>query len=227
MTKRLELSHKDYCALKEYAQTLSLDVFSTPFDMESIDFLESIGQTVWKIPSGEITNLPFLERVGKMRTKDKQVFLSTGMAAMDEIVRAVDVLLNMGTTKEEITILHCHTEYPTPDEDVNISAMLDLKRHFPKCKVGYSDHSVGSVAAVCAVVLGASLIEKHFTLDKNMPGPDHRASAMPEEMSDMVKAIRRAESMYGTEKKIVTVSEMNNRIAARKSIVASKELLIN
>ena len=218
MTRKLELSHEEYLLLREYAMMKGLEVFSTPFDLESIDFLYSIGQKIWKIPSGEITNLPYLEKIGEMDVKEKKILLSTGMANKEEILYAIRILQRK--KKNEITILHCNTEYPTPDEDVNISAIIDLKKTFSEFKIGFSDHSVGYTAAIMAMAYGVSVIEKHFTLDKNMDGPDHKASATPNELYQLVNEVRRAEIMLGCRKKIVTESEKKNINIARKSIVS-------
>ncbi len=226
MTKKLELSHQDLIELKEYAESLGLIVFSTPFDMESVDFLNSIGQTLWKIPSGEITNLPYLKKIGAIEAENKKIILSSGMATVDEIKTCIDVLVESGTAENDIILLHCNTEYPTPDKDVNILAINDLKEQFPNVSVGFSDHSVGYIAAVGAAILGVSLIEKHFTLDKNLEGPDHKASATPEELSELVKNVRRIEIMAGNSKKIVTDSERKNKIVARKSIVAARNIVV-
>lgn len=220
MTRKLELSPDDYLSLKAYAESLGLGVFSTAFDMGSVDFLAGIGQSVWKIPSGEVTNLPYLERIGSLGCPGKRVILSTGMATLDEVRECVGVLEGAGTPEGAITVLHCNTEYPTPDGDVNVSAMLDLRDAFPGLSVGFSDHSVGSVAAVGAVALGATFVEKHFTLDKSMPGPDHKASATPEELSALVRDVRRMEAMRGCGRKVVTASERKNKAVARKSVVA-------
>lgn len=224
MTKKLELSHEDYLELKNYALSLALEVFSTPFDMESIEFLNNTGQSIWKIPSGEITNLPYLQRIGKIQCEGKKIILSSGMSTIEEIRTAVEILVDSGTKPEEIVLLHCNTEYPTPDQDVNISAICALKKAFPELKIGFSDHSVGAVAAVGAATLGISMIEKHFTLDKEMPGPDHKASATPEELKEICTNVRRIEKMFGTGKKEVTVSEKKNKIVARKSIVAKRDI---
>lgn len=220
MTAKLELSQEDLVELKAYAESLGLKVFSTPFDMGSIEFLESLGQELWKIPSGEITNLPYLERIGSINTQNKRIILSSGMATVDEIRTCIKVLCTSGTRENDIILLHCNTEYPTPDKDVNILAINDLKEEFPNVKIGFSDHSVGYIAAIGAVILGAELIEKHFTLDKNLPGPDHKASATPDELKMLVDNVRRIEVMAGNTKKIVTESERKNKIIARKSIVA-------
>lgn len=220
MTAKLELSHNDFIELKEYAESLGLVVFSTPFDIGSVEFLDSIGQVFWKIPSGEITNLPYLQKIGSIKRDGKKIILSSGMATIDEIKVCIKILTDAGTNENDIILLHCNTEYPTPDNDVNILAINDLKKNFPNVKVGFSDHSVGYVAAIGATVLGIELIEKHFTLDKNFKGPDHKASANPEELKALVKNVRRIEAMVGNGTKIVTESERKNKIIARKSIVA-------
>ena len=225
MTKKLELSHDDLIELKAYAESLGLVVFSTPFDLDSVDFLNSIGQSLWKIPSGEITNLPSLKRIGAIKIDNKKIILSSGMATIDEIKTCIGVLVEAGTNENDIILLHCNTEYPTPDKDVNILAINDLKEQFPNVSIGFSDHSVGYVAAVGAAILGVSLIEKHFTLDKNFAGPDHKASATPEELKALVENVRRIEVMAGSSKKIVTESERKNKIVARKSIVAARNIV--
>ena len=225
MTQKLELSHDDLIELKAYAESLGLVVFSTPFDLDSVDFLNSIGQSLWKIPSGEITNLPYLKRIGAIKIDNKKIILSSGMATIDEIKTCIGVLVEAGTNENDIILLHCNTEYPTPDKDVNILAINDLKEKFPNVSIGFSDHSVGYVAAVGAAILGVSLIEKHFTLDKNFAGPDHKASATPEELKALVENVRRIEVMAGSSKKIVTESERKNKIVARKSIVAAKNIV--
>ena len=222
MTRKLELGHDDFLELKEYAKSLALEVFSTPFDFESIEFLEKNKQNIWKIPSGELTNLPYIERIGNFENDDKVIILSTGMATIEEIQTAIDVLQR--NKKNRIIILHCNTEYPTPEKDVNISAIKDLQRHFPDYEIGYSDHSVGSVAATMSVAYGITFIEKHFTLDKNFEGPDHKASATPEELKELVGNVRRAEVMLGTGHKEVTSSEMRNKKIARKSIIAKRDI---
>jgi len=224
MTRKLELSQEDYNELREYASSLGLQVFSTPFDMESVDFLDSIGQVTWKIPSGEITNLPYLEKIGRIKREGKKVIVSSGMATVEEMRNCISVLVNNGTSEADIILLHCNTEYPTPDEDVNLLAIHDLMESFPNVKIGFSDHSVGPVAAIGAAVLGVTLIEKHFTLDKNFPGPDHKASATPQELKALVDGVRRIEVMAGSDKKIVTASERKNKIVARKSIVAKCDI---
>lgn len=224
MTAKLELSMEDLIELKAYAESLGLLAFSTPFDLGSVEFLDSIGQKLWKIPSGEITNLPYLQRIGAIRREGKRIILSTGMATIDEIRTCLRILGEAGTPEENIILLHCNTEYPTPDEDVNILAINDLKANFPKVRVGFSDHSVGFTAAVGATILGITMIEKHFTLDKNLPGPDHKASATPDELKQLVENVRRIEVMAGSGKKTVTASERKNMIVARKSIVALTDI---
>lgn len=224
MTEKLELSHEDLVELKSYAEKLGLVVFSTPFDMGSIDFLDSIGQKLWKIPSGEVTNLPYIERIGRIRREGKKVIVSSGMATIDEMKTCIDILTRSGTEEKDIILLHCNTEYPTPDCDVNIRAIQDMKKNFSNVSIGFSDHSVGYVAAIGAAILGVSLIEKHFTLDKNFPGPDHKASATPEELKALVENVRRIEVMAGNGKKTVTESERKNKIVARKSIVALRDI---
>ena len=222
MTKKLELSHEDFIELRDYAIGLGLETFSTPFDMESVDFLKEQGQRIWKIPSGEITTLPYLEKIGDIDIPGKWIVLSSGMSTIEEIQNALDILQK--NRKNRITILHCNTEYPTPDQDVNLSAVSDLQKTFPEYEIGFSDHSVGYTAAIMAVSYGVKFIEKHFTLDKNFPGPDHKASATPKEMKALVDNIRRAEIMFGCGRKIVTPSEQKNKIVARKSIVARTEI---
>lgn len=224
MTAKLELSYSDLLALQTYAESLGLMAFSTPFDMGSIEFLDSIGQRIWKIPSGEITNLPYLEKIGRIKREGKKIIVSSGMATVDEIKTCMDILMNAGTMKKDMILLHCNTEYPTPDCDVNILAIQDLQKNFPGVSIGFSDHSVGHVAAVGAVILGISMIEKHFTLDKNFPGPDHKASATPKELKALVEDVRRIEIMSGSFKKTVTESEKKNKIVARKSIVAKRTI---
>ncbi|MDU6359657.1 MAG: N-acetylneuraminate synthase [Clostridiales bacterium] len=222
MTRKLELSHEDYLMLRDYALSLGLDTFSTPFDMESMSFLEESGQSVWKIPSGEITNVPYLERIRDIQCENKEIILSTGMSTIEEIEFAVDILKDSFNTK--LTILHCNTEYPTTDEDVNLRAILELKDKFPQYHIGLSDHSVGTIAAIAAVAYEITFIEKHFTLDKNFYGPDHKASATPDELRELCESVRRAEIMLGSKEKHVTSSEAKNKSIARKSIVAKRAI---
>ncbi|MCM1139297.1 MAG: N-acetylneuraminate synthase [Muribaculum sp.] len=223
MTRKLELSHDEYINLRDYALSLGLDVFSTPFDMGSVEFLEQQGQKIWKIPSGEITNLPMLERIAKIKVDGKKIILSTGMSTVEEIHQAVDIICSY-ERKENLVLLHCNTEYPTPDKDVNLSAIDTLHSEFPDIEIGFSDHSVGYVAAVGACMKDIVLIEKHFTLDKSLPGPDHKASATPEELQELCHNVRRIELMAGAGGKTVTESERKNIVIARKSIVANRNI---
>ncbi|MDU1193829.1 N-acetylneuraminate synthase [Hafnia paralvei ATCC 29927] len=224
MTKKLELPYDDYINLEKYARDLGLDVFSTPFDLDSVDFLASRGQTMWKIPSGEILNLPYLEKIACLPIKNKKIVLSTGMSTIDEILMSLSVLEKNGMKKNDITILHCNTEYPTPYEDVNLNVINSFKNIFEGYNIGFSDHSVGYFAGIASVPYGISFIEKHFTLDKNLPGPDHKASVTPDELRLLCQGIRAVEKSLGDSCKKVTVSERKNKIVARKSIVAKREI---
>ncbi|WP_287621501.1 N-acetylneuraminate synthase [Parabacteroides sp.] len=217
MLKNLELSQADHEILIEYCKQKGVRFFSTAFDLESIDYLESLNIPLLKIPSGEITNYPYLRKIA---LQGKPVVLSTGMCDVTDIKNALDVLIKFGLTKGQITILHCNTEYPTPFEDVNLRAMLTIKEEFG-VKVGYSDHTRGIEVPIAAVALGAEVIEKHFTLDRNLPGPDHKASLEPNELKTMIRAIRNIELAMGDGEKKVTVSEGKNIAIARKSIVAA------
>lgn len=222
MLKKLSLSPNEYIELVEYANEMNIRIFSTPFDFESFEFLESIGQTIWKIPSGEITNLPYLERITEVRCENKEIVLSTGMSTIDEIKYAVEILEK---SKDTIfTILHCNTQYPTKSEDMNLRVINSFKALFPEWRVGLSDHSEGIIAALVSVGLGIKFIEKHFTLDKNLPGPDHKASITPFELKQLCEGIRTAEIMLGSSEKKVTDSEKSNIFVARKSIVAKKKI---
>ncbi len=217
MLKKLELSESDHQELVAYCHQKGIRFWSTAFDLESIDFLHSLGLGLWKIPSGEITNYPFIKKIALLH---EPVIMSTGMCDEDDIRNALDVLLKNGLTKDQITILHCNTQYPTPMKDVNLKAMLTIKHDF-ETAVGYSDHTRGIEVPIAAVALGAKVIEKHFTLDRNMAGPDHKASLEPQELKAMVQAIRNIESALGTGIKQVSESERGNIAVARKSIVAS------
>lgn len=219
MTKRLELSFDEYLLLRDYCLSKEVDVFSTPFDQESLDFLITTDMPVYKIPSGEITNLPYLEKIGQ---QGKKVILSTGMAVMSEIHQAVDILNKNGTT--DISILHCTTEYPTPYEALNLNVIHTLKQEFPDLTIGYSDHSIGSEVPIAAAAMGAEVIEKHFTLDTDMQGPDHKASATPEVLEALVRGVRIIEKSLGSFDKIPEPVEEKNKIVARKSIVAQKPI---
>lgn len=220
MLKRLALDADGHRKLLGYCKKKGIAFLSSPFDMQSIDLLNGLGLPVFKIPSGEITNLPYLQKIGSMK---RQIVMSTGMADMKEIDRALKVLLKAGTAKKDITLLHCNTEYPTPFADVNLLAMAAMKKRFG-VKVGYSDHTPGIEASVAAVALGAEVIEKHFTLDRRMKGPDHKASLEPKELEAMVRAIRNVETALGEGIKRPSPSEIKNRAIARKSIVASRDI---
>lgn len=214
MVKKIHFGFDAHRELKKYCDSIGIMYLSTPFDMDSIEFLKELDMPVWKIPSGEITNLPYLERVAALK---KPLIMSTGMSEIAEVKQALDVLYKNGAT--DVTILHCNTEYPTPLKDANVKAMLDLQKTFGT-KIGYSDHTLGLEAPLASVALGAAVVEKHFTLDKNMEGPDHGASMNPEELVALVKAIRNTELILGDGVKAVTISEAKNKDIARKSIVA-------
>lgn len=219
MLRRLELSEEDHKVLIARCDERGIKFLSTPFDPESIDFLRSLGLDLWKIPSGEITNYPFLCKIAR---QGGEVIMSTGMSTPSEVEEALAALRDNGQDMEKVTILHCNTQYPTPMEDVNLNAMLSLRA---LCKhTGYSDHTLGIEIPVAAAALGAEIIEKHFTLSRDMPGPDHAASLEPSELKKMVKAIRNVEKALGDGEKKVTGSESGNRDIARKSIVASRPI---
>ena len=218
MLKQLELSFDEFIQLKAYCDKIGIAFLSTPFDFDSLDFLNTIDMPFWKIPSGEITNYPYLVALAKT---GKPIVMSTGMCTMQEIGEAVDVLKENGAG--EIKLLHCNTEYPTPFEDVNLTAMEDIRKAFG-VEVGYSDHTKGIEIPIAAAALGATVIEKHFTLDKNMEGPDHKASLEPQELAQMVCAIRNIEKALGDGVKRPSKSEEKNKPIARKSIVAQKEI---
>ncbi len=217
MVKKLELSFDQFKELKKYCEQKGIKFLSTGFDLPSIEFLNSLNLDVFKIPSGEITNYPYLKKIGKL---GKKIILSTGMATIGEIEDALDILIKAGTLKENITILHANTEYPTPMEDVNLKAMQTIACTFD-INVGYSDHTLGIEVPIAAVAMGATVIEKHFTLDRNLTGPDHLASLEPHELKAMVKAIRNIELAMGNGIKKPSPSESKNIAIARKSIVAS------
>lgn len=218
MVKKLELSFYDFLKLEEYCMVKGIEFMSTPFDFESIEFLNTIGMKRWKIPSGEITNLPYLIKIARF---NQPVILSTGMSTIEEIETAVNILRNNGVS--DLTVLHCTTEYPAPVTDVNLYAMLTIKEKFG-VRVGYSDHTIGIEVPIAAVVLGATVIEKHFTLDKNMEGPDHKASLEPHELKEMVDAIRNVEKALGDGVKQPAESERKNMVIARKSVVAKTQI---
>lgn len=214
MVKKLELSFQAFVELKAYCEQVGIDFLSTPFDLPSIDFLNGLGVPFWKIPSGEITNLPYLIEIAKT---GKDIVMSTGMCTIDEIEAALTVLRSNGAA--HISLLHCNTEYPTPFSDVNLCAMRTLEKRF-RCPVGYSDHTQGIEIPIAAVAMGATIIEKHFTLDRTMEGPDHRASLEPQELKTMVTSIRHIEQAMGDGVKQPSPSEKKNISIARKSIVA-------
>lgn len=217
MLKKLELTDKQHEILVDYCRNKGIRFFSTAFDLDSIDYLHSLGLGLWKIPSGEITNYPYIKKIAQFR---EPVIMSTGMCELTDIEAAINLLLNNGLKKEQITILHCNTEYPTPMKDVNLMAMLEIHNKFG-VKVGYSDHTEGIEVPIAAVALGATIIEKHFTLDKQLEGPDHKASLDPQELCTMVKSIRNIEQALGDGHKKISESERKNIVAARKSIVAA------
>jgi len=220
MIKKLELDVETHKELIAYCQEKDIMFLSTPFDHESIDLLSDLGLKIFKIPSGEITNLPYLRHIGSL---GKKVVLSTGMSNLKEVGDALNILINAGTSKDNITVLHANTMYPTPMEDVNLNAMLTMQKEFG-VDIGYSDHTLGIEVDIAAVAMGASCIEKHFTLDKTMDGPDHKASLEPEELKSMVSAIRNIEKALGSSEKKPSPSETVNIDVARKSIVASRSI---
>lgn len=217
LLSELALTHEQFEQLAEYCKNVGIEFLSTPFDIASIDFLDSI-QRLWKIPSGEITNYPYLVKIAKTR---KKIILSTGMSTLKEVEDALGVLSENGTS--DIVLMHCTTDYPTPMECANLNAMLTLRDKFD-CPVGYSDHTKGIEAGIAAVAMGAKVIEKHFTLDCNMPGPDHKASLEPDELRELILAIRKVECAKGCFEKELSEQEKENRAVVRKSIVAAKEI---
>ena len=222
MLKRLELSHEMHLELIKYCEKQSIKFLSTGFDIESVEFLVGLGIDLIKIPSGEITNLPFLRYIGSLGLP---VILSSGMSTMKEIGDALSILEQTGLSRAQITVLHCTTEYPTPMDEVNLRAMNSI-RNALRVAVGYSDHTVGIEVSVAAVALGASVIEKHFTIDRSLPGPDHKASLEPIELAAMVKAIRNVDVALGSDVKEPTISEIKNIRVARKSILAGRKIEI-
>ena len=216
MLKKLELNKKEHEELIYYCKKKKIVFLSSPFDLESIDLLNDLGLKTFKIPSGEITNLPYLKCLGKL---NKKIILSTGMSNMGEVKNALDVLINSGTKKNNIIVLHANTEYPTPMKDVNLRAMVSIGKELD-IKFGYSDHTLGIEVDIAAVAMGATCIEKHFTLDKNMEGPDHKASLEPDQLKEMVRAIRNIEIALGDGIKKPSKSEIPNIQIVRKSIVA-------
>ncbi len=220
MCKAIHLPLTDYKPLKDYCDKVGIGFMSTPFDLVSIDVLEPLNMDYYKIPSGEITNLPYLRKIA---AKGRPVIMSTGMSELPEIEAAMKVLENGGLKREQIILLHCNTQYPTPMADVNLRAMLDIRDSL-RVRVGYSDHTQGIEVPIAAVAMGAEVIEKHFTLDKTLPGPDHKASLEPQELKAMVDAIRNIEQALGDGHKHVSDSERPNIIVARKSIVAARDI---
>lgn len=220
MLQKLELTKKMHFELLDYCTEKGIKFLSTGFDLDSLDFLNELGIDRFKVPSGEITNLPYLRKIASFK---KPVIVSTGMANMKEVGDALNVLTVEGVNKKDITILHCNTEYPTPMHDVNLNAMNTMRKKF-SVAVGYSDHTLGIEIPIAAVAMGASVIEKHFTLDNTMEGPDHKASLEPMELKAMVAAIRNIERALGDGKKEPSPSEMKNKVVARKSIVASSNI---
>ena len=222
MLKKLELSNSQYFDLVQYCKNKNISFFSTAFDLESLSFLKELGLNIVKVPSGEITNLPYLRKAAALF---KEVIISTGMSSMVEIEEALDVFLQAGIKKKDITILHCNTEYPTPMSDVNLNAMLTIQKMFG-VKVGYSDHTMGIEVPIAAVAMGGTMIEKHFTLDRSLPGPDQLASLEPDELKNMVYSIRNIENAIGgTGIKEPSESEIKNVLIARKSIVAKTDIV--
>src|SRR3989338_3191452 len=221
MLRALELSPDAHRKLAAHCAKTGIMFMSTPFDLQSVDFLAGLGMTIFKIASGEITNLPLLRRIGAL---GREIIMSTGMATLEEARAALDVLVFAGTPKDKITVLHCHTDYPTAMEDVNLRAMITM-RDVLGVKVGYSDHTLGIEISVAAVALGAQVIEKHFTLDRNMEGPDHKASLEPAELKAMVCAIRNVEKALGDGVKRPTARDEVLKAVARKCIVASYDIV--
>ena len=210
MLRKLELSHGDHLALVDYCKQKGVKFLSTAFDLPSVDFLDGLGVDFWKVPSGEITNLPYLRKIAATR---RPIVMSTGMSDLDTVKESLDFLLGEGADRKDITLLHCNTEYPTPFADVNLNAMITLRDELGVA-TGYSDHTLGIEVPVAAVALGAQVIEKHFTLDRNLPGPDHKASLLPDELKAMVSAIRNIEKALGTGLKRVTDSEAKKTLTS-------------
>lgn len=220
MCKAIHLPLSDYARLKKECDTAGIGFVSTPFDLVSIDCLEPLGMDFWKIPSGEITNLPYLRKIGRLGQK---IVMSTGMSTLAEVETAVRILEEAGTPRANIALLHCTTQYPAPDASVNLRAM-DALKELGCASVGYSDHTVGITASLAAVARGAMVVEKHFTLDRELPGPDHKASLEPDELSELVGQVRRVEAMLGTGVKAVADAERANIEVARKSIIAARAI---
>ena len=220
MCQKFYLDYQAHLKLIKYCNQKKVRFLSSPFDIDSIGMLNQLGLDILKIPSGEITNLPYLKKIGAL---NKSIIMSTGMAELGEVKEALEILINAGTNKKKVTILHCNTEYPTPYEDVNLNAMLTIRDKLG-VRVGYSDHTLGIEVPTAAVVLGAEVIEKHFTLSKEMLGPDHKASLDPAELKSMVCSIRNVEKILGNGIKCASPSEQKNKTVARKSIVAFRPI---
>lgn len=220
MLCNLQLSFDEFRELKDFCDDINIKFLSTAFDMKSLEFLYDLKMSIFKIPSGEITNLPYLKKVGRFGLP---IILSTGMSSLIEVDQALNVLSDAGTPRSQITVLHCTTQYPTHFNEVNLKAMLQMQSELG-VKIGYSDHTLGSDVTIAAVALGAQIIEKHFTLDRNLDGPDHSASVEPDELKKLVKSIRNIELALGNGIKAPTNNEITMRTVARKSIVASKEI---
>lgn len=216
MLKKLELSADDHVVLMDYCKERNIQFLSTPFDHKSINLLHTLGLKIFKLPSGEITNLPYLRHVGSL---GKKIIISTGMSTMNEVAAALELLVEAGTRKKDIVVLHTTTAYPCPIEEVNLLAMKTIENELG-VKVGYSDHTTGIEVAIAATALGASVIEKHFTISRDLPGPDHKSSLEPEELAKMISAIRLISKALGDGQKIPSKSEMKNQLLVRKSIVA-------
>lgn len=221
MVRKLELPPEAFARLAAHAAAKGIGFLSTPFDLPSVDVLATLGLGLWKIPSGEITNLPYLRKIGAF---GQAIILSTGMSTVQEVGAALEVLERAGTPRQLVTLLHCTTEYPAPYAEVNLRAMQTLSTAFPQCALGYSDHTQGLEVSLAAVALGATVIEKHFTLDRSMEGPDHRASLEPGELAALVHGIRHVEMALGESLKAPTPSEIPNMLVARKSIVAARPI---
>jgi N,N'-diacetyllegionaminate synthase len=220
MLQRLELGQEAHVSLIDHCNECGIGFFSTGFDLDSLDFLNKLGLQQFKVPSGEITNLPYLRRVASFR---RNIILSTGMATLGEIEAAIEAIEGAGLSRERITLLHCTTEYPAPFEEINLRAISTLRQAFG-VEVGYSDHTEGIEISLAAVALGATIIEKHFTVDRSLPGPDHAASLEPDELKELVRGVRRIEVALGSPEKRRTASETKNMVVARKSIVASRAI---
>lgn len=220
MLSSLSLNKDEFYLLRDYCGKKGIDFLSTAFDLPSFHLLHEMGQKIWKIPSGDITNVPLIESIGKVA---RSVILSTGMATLGEIEQALDWLKKAGTKRKRVTVLHCNTDYPTSYKDVNLLAMNTIAKAFG-VQVGYSDHTEGVEVPIAAVALGASMIEKHFTLDRNLPGPDHKASIEPAELAKMILSIRNIEKALGSPHKSVTDSEKKNKKVVRKGIYAAREI---